>query len=63
MKKFLAILMCLTMVMSLVACSSGDAEETTTEAPATEAPVTEAPVTEAPTTEAPVSENTENSEE
>ena len=36
MKKFLAILMCLTMVMSLVACSSGDAEETTTEAPATE---------------------------
>ena len=42
MKKFLAILMCLTMVMSLVACSSGDAEETTTEAPATEsATVTE----------------------
>lgn len=47
MKKLLAILMCLTMVMSLVACSSsGDAEETTTTAPVESAEVTESTAAE-----------------
>lgn len=47
MKKLLAILMCIAMVMSLVACSSGEAEETTaapvetTAAGESAAPVTE----------------------
>ena len=43
MKKFLAILLCLCMVVTIVACNKADTnEETTTEAPATEAP-TKAP--------------------
>ena len=47
MKKFLAMLLALAMVLSLAACGAN-------EAPATEAPATEAPATEAPATEAPV---------
>ena len=44
MKKFLAILLCLCMVVAIVACNNGGTtEETTTEAPATEAPTTKAP--------------------
>ena len=47
MKKFIAMLLALTMVLAFAACAK-------TEAPATEAPVTEVPATEAPATEAPV---------
>ena len=54
MKKILALLLALTMVMSLAAC--GGKTEAPTEAPATEAPATEAPATEAPATEAPETE-------
>ena len=46
MKKFIAMLLALAMVLSLAACGAS-------EAPATEAPATEAPATEAPATEAP----------
>ena len=51
MKKFIAMLLALTMVLAFAACAK-------TEAPATEAPATEAPATEAPVveTEAPVVE-------
>ena len=48
MKKILALLLALVMVMSLAACGSSEAPAT--EAP--EAPATDAPATEAPTTEA-----------
>ena len=54
MKKILALLLALAMVMSLAAC--GSKTEAPTEAPATEAPATEAPATEAPATEAPAAE-------
>ncbi|MDO5401371.1 MAG: extracellular solute-binding protein [Eubacteriales bacterium] len=50
MKKFFALLLALTMVLSLAACGSKPAEPTAapTEAPAVDAPATEAPATEAP---------------
>ena len=51
MKKLIALLLALVMVMGLAAC--GGSEPAETEAPATEAPATEAPATEAPATEAP----------
>ena len=57
MKKILAMLLALVMVLSLAAC--GGTEAKPTEAPATEAPATEAPAadaTEAPATEAPAVE-------
>ena len=72
MKKALALLLSLAMVMGMAAC--GNQKESTpattepvstaapttvapsTEAPTTEAPTTEAPTTEAPTTEAPTTE-------
>ena len=51
MKKILAMLLAMVMVLSFAACA---AEKTpATEAPATEAPATEAPATEAPAPEAP----------
>ena len=50
MKKFIAMLLVLTMVMAFAGCAGSAAPETT---PATEAPATEAPVVE---TEAPVQE-------
>jgi len=57
MKKIIALLLVLTMAVSLFGCAASKAPETTaapaTEAPATEAPATEAPATEAPATEAP----------
>ena len=46
MKKLLAILLALAMVLSLAACGGS-------QAPATEAPATEAPAADAPATEAP----------
>ena len=46
MKKILAMLLVLTMVLSFAACAK--TEPAATEAPATEAPATEAPATEAP---------------
>ena len=46
MKKFIAMLLALAMVLSLAACGAS-------EAPATEAPKADAPATEAPATEAP----------
>ena len=49
MKKFIAMLLALVMVLSFAACAGE-------QAPATEAPATEAPATEAPATEAPVEE-------
>ncbi len=57
MKKILAMLMAVAMVLSFAACANTAAQPTeapATEAPATEAPATEAPATEAPATEAPV---------
>ena len=65
MKRIFALLLCLIMAVSAVACNKTETPaETTatpapveTEAPATEAPATEAPVeTEAPATEAPATE-------
>jgi len=55
MKKIIAMLLVLTMALSLVACGGEKAPETQapTDAPATESPATEAPATEAPATEAP----------
>ncbi len=47
MKKIIAMLLAVSVVLAFAACAK-------TEAPATEAPVTEAPATEAPATEAPV---------
>ena len=55
MKKLIAMLLVLAMVMSFAACAKTEAPAAT-EAPATEAPATEAPATEAPATEAPVEE-------
>ena len=49
MKKIIAMLLALAMVLAFAGCAQ-------TEAPATEAPATEAPATEAPTTEAPETE-------
>ena len=46
MKKLIAMLLALTMVLSFAACAK--TEPAATEAPATEAPATEAPATEAP---------------
>ena len=54
MKKILAMLLAMAMVLSFAACASTEAKPT--EAPATEAPATEAPATEAPATEAPAVE-------
>lgn len=66
MKKIIALLACLAMLLSMAACSGANTDtDTTTTAPTTEAPTTEAPVedtTEAPTedtTEAPVEDTTE----
>ena len=50
MKKLFAMLLALTMVLSMAAC--GASEPAPTEAPPTAAPATEAPATEAPATEA-----------
>lgn len=52
MKKVLAILLTLAMVLALCACG-GSGSTTATQAPAAEAPATEAPAAEAPATEAP----------
>ena len=52
MKKILALLLCLAMALSLVACG-GSSAPAATEAPAAQAPATEAPAAEAPATEAP----------
>ena len=52
MKKVLALMLALVLVLSLAACGSGEkkkepvTQEVVTEAPATEAPVTEAPLTD-----------------
>ena len=51
MKKFIAMLLAVAMVLAFAGCASTEAPAT--EAPATEAPATEAPATEAPATEAP----------
>ena len=51
MKKLIAMLLAMVMVLGLVACGGNTAPET--EAPAVEAPSDEAPATEAPATEAP----------
>ena len=56
MKKIIAILLSILMIVSLFASCGGNNETTTTEIPTTEAPTTEAPTTEAPTTEAPTTE-------
>lgn len=57
MKKFIAMMLCIIMILSLVACGKDEAEptETTTEptTETTEAPTTEEPTTEEPTTEEP----------
>ena len=55
MKKIIAMLLALAMVLAFAGCASQEAPAT--EAPATEAPATEAPATEAPETEAPVEED------
>ena len=47
MKKFIALLMAVAMVLSLAACGSSNE----TSAPAAEAPATEAPAAEAPAAE------------
>jgi len=59
MKKLLAILLALVMVLSLAACAGNNDEAPVDEAPVDEAPVDEAPVeeaTDAPEEEAPVEE-------
>ena len=63
MKRIIALLLCLIMAVTAVACNKGNTPAETTQAPvnenpteapeATEAPATEAPETEAPATEAP----------
>ena len=63
MKKIIALLACLTMLLSMAACGASDTTDTTTTAPTT-APTTEAPTTETPTenneapTDAPTTEGT-----
>ena len=52
MKKLIAMLLALVMVLGLTACG-GNETPATTAAPAAQAPATEAPATEAPATEAP----------
>ncbi len=59
MKKLIAMMLCIVLVLSLVAC--GNNTDETTE-PTTE-PTTEAPTTEAPTTEAPTEATEEVTEE
>ena len=56
MKRIIALLLCLMMAVSAVACSSGNTPAETTKAPETQAPATDAPETEAPATEAPATE-------
>ena len=56
MKRIIALLLCLMMAISAVACSGGNTPAETTKAPETQAPATEAPETEAPATEAPATE-------
>ena len=68
MKKFLAMMLALVMVLSLAACGGEKAPETTapvagndapeTQAPETQAPETQAPETQAPETQAPAVEET-----
>ncbi len=53
MKKIIALLCALTMVLALAACGSNAAAPAATEAPAAEAPAEEAPAAEAPAEEAP----------
>ena len=55
MKKIIAMLLAMAMVLAFAACAKTEAPAAT-EAPATEAPATEAPATEAPATEVPVEE-------
>lgn len=57
MKKLLALLLALAMVMSLAACGGSSAPAATT-APAAEAPAAEAPAAEAPAAEAPAADDT-----
>ena len=54
MKRILAIMLCLIMAVSAVACNKTEAPapETTKAPEQTQAPATDAPATEAPTTEA-----------
>lgn len=66
MKKLIALLIAIMMVLSLAACGSNEGTNTetqtqekteaTTAAPVTESPTTEAPTTEEPTTEVPTTE-------
>ena len=61
MKKFIALLLAVVMVLGLVACASGtkDTAEKDTAAPATDAPATDAPAADdAPATDAPAAEGT-----
>ena len=53
MKRIIALLLCLMMAVSAVACSGGNTPAETTKAPETQAPATDAPETEAPATDAP----------
>ncbi len=54
MKRIIALLLCLIMAVSAVACSGGNTPAETTAAPtATDAPETDAPATDAPETDAP----------
>lgn len=55
MKKYIAILMALVMMLSLAACG-GSSAPAATQAPAAEAPAAEAPAAEAPAAEAPAAE-------
>jgi len=53
MKRIIAILLCLIMAVSAVACGGGNTPAETTKAPETQAPATDAPETQAPATDAP----------
>ena len=55
MKKIIALLLAMAMVLAFAACAKTEAPAAT-EAPATDAPATEAPATESPETEAPADE-------
>ena len=64
MKKFIALLMAVAMVLSLAACgSSNETSAPASEAPATEAPAAEAPAAEEPAAEAPAAEEAAPAEE